>query len=395
MAELLIHNCHMQERMEKFGAPNRGIRWQVPWGKHTPPGDEQYRLEHKSIKDKNVDANMIIPAVTVRDPYYWMQVKYISQYMTTALSPSLPNASLCYIQSMCKHHYGAGWRTSDRCPNLTPTEADHKRFPMLRDKDYFPVSVRYSDFYRHHKSLTGMWSDWYNEYKNVEFHRLFVRYEDLLFHPKNVTQTVCLCAGGTLNRGNFQYVVDSAKKGIGAHGAVRTGYVDAIIKYGSDRSRYKGYFPEDLIYARENLDPILMEEFGYKYHPASLEKINLNQNEGENGGNEHEDEEEERVEHKEEHEVPEIPDEEEEDGNEEEGDEEASKDGDTEDQDGDAENDPERSADLGDRGNGLGEGEQGGGGEESNEEENEVEKSADLGEKEDVEEDGGNGEEEQ
>jgi len=48
----------------------------VPWGKHTPPGDEQYRLEHKSIKDKDVDANMIIPAVTVRDPYYWMQVSF-------------------------------------------------------------------------------------------------------------------------------------------------------------------------------------------------------------------------------------------------------------------------------------------------------------------------------
>lgn len=46
----------------------------MPWGKHTPPGNDEYRLEHKSLKDKDVDANMIIPAVTVRDPYYWMQV---------------------------------------------------------------------------------------------------------------------------------------------------------------------------------------------------------------------------------------------------------------------------------------------------------------------------------
>jgi hypothetical protein len=29
MAELLIANCHMQDRMDKFGAQNRGIRWQV------------------------------------------------------------------------------------------------------------------------------------------------------------------------------------------------------------------------------------------------------------------------------------------------------------------------------------------------------------------------------
>jgi hypothetical protein len=31
MAELLIANCHMQARMEKYGAKNRGVRWQVPW----------------------------------------------------------------------------------------------------------------------------------------------------------------------------------------------------------------------------------------------------------------------------------------------------------------------------------------------------------------------------
>ena len=31
MAELLIANCHMQKRMDKYGAKNRGVRWQVPW----------------------------------------------------------------------------------------------------------------------------------------------------------------------------------------------------------------------------------------------------------------------------------------------------------------------------------------------------------------------------
>ncbi|KAL3917630.1 MAG: hypothetical protein SGARI_007661, partial [Bacillariaceae sp.] len=33
MAELLIHNCVMPERMKKYGKTNKGIRWQVPWGK--------------------------------------------------------------------------------------------------------------------------------------------------------------------------------------------------------------------------------------------------------------------------------------------------------------------------------------------------------------------------
>ena len=252
----------------------------VPWGKHTPPGDEEYRVEHKSMKDQGVDANMILPAVTVRDPYYWMQ-------------------------SMCKHHYTAGWIGSDRCPNLTPSEMDKANHPPLRNRDHFPVSVKYADFRKHHESLTGLWNDWYGEYRGVEFQRLFVRYEDLLFHPREVAESVCHCAGGTMNKGKFNYVVDSAKKGLGAHGKVRTGYIDAIIKYGSERNRYNGYHPEDLAYARTHLDETFMEQLGYKFHPIELESANEKKGEGEaNAGNEHEDE---IVEHAEEHEAPDIP----------------------------------------------------------------------------------------
>ena len=31
MAESLIANCHMQDRMDKYGYQQRGVRWQVPW----------------------------------------------------------------------------------------------------------------------------------------------------------------------------------------------------------------------------------------------------------------------------------------------------------------------------------------------------------------------------
>jgi hypothetical protein len=49
-----------------------------------------------------------------------------------------------------------------------------------------------------------------------------VRFEDLVFHPRETTQKVCECAGGQLMRKNkFIYIVDSAKKGVGAHGKVR------------------------------------------------------------------------------------------------------------------------------------------------------------------------------
>lgn len=72
MAELLIHNCHMPARMKKYGHKNRGVRWQVLWGKHTPVGDEDFRLHHRTYND-TMNAEDIFPAVTVRDPFKWMQ----------------------------------------------------------------------------------------------------------------------------------------------------------------------------------------------------------------------------------------------------------------------------------------------------------------------------------
>lgn len=72
--------------------------------------------------------------------------------------------------------------------------------------------------------------------------------------------------------GTFVYIVDSAKKGDGAHGKVRTGYIDAIMKYGSEKNRYKDYkFQRDLEYIRDNVDPFLMEVMGYP--PSDPEKI--------------------------------------------------------------------------------------------------------------------------
>ena len=96
LSELLIHNCLMTKRMEKYGAQNKGIRWQVPWGKHSPPLDEEFRKNHKTKPgDKNIEAHNVFAAVTIRDPYVWMR-------------------------SMCRHQYGAYWpNDTGHCPNLS------------------------------------------------------------------------------------------------------------------------------------------------------------------------------------------------------------------------------------------------------------------------------------
>lgn len=95
-----------------------------------------------------------------------------------------------------------------------------------------------------------------------------MRIEDLVFHPEEVTRAVCECAGGSMREdGTFKYIVNSAKKGEHAHGKERTGFIDAIIKYGSDERRYESYkFSSDLEYIRDNVDSELMSLLGYS-HP--------------------------------------------------------------------------------------------------------------------------------
>jgi hypothetical protein len=78
LAELLIANCYMPERLEHY--KTSGIRWQVLWGKHTPVDDETFRQSHRTYANETgpnneppIQADAIFPAVTIRDPYKWMQ----------------------------------------------------------------------------------------------------------------------------------------------------------------------------------------------------------------------------------------------------------------------------------------------------------------------------------
>jgi len=176
---------------------------------------------------------------------------------------------------MCRHHYGAHWdHNKTHCPNLVPNEEDLRTFSELLPGEGVPVKVVYKMFNKTHDSLADFWNVWYQEYVNAPFPRLIVRFEDVIFHPKAVTKMACECAGGELNRGQFRYVVDSAKKG-NAHGrsSERTSYVDALIKYGSEEGRYTGMDRADLEYARDHLDKVLMDMFGYKYPPESVSPL--------------------------------------------------------------------------------------------------------------------------
>jgi hypothetical protein len=106
------------------------------------------------------------------------------------------------------------------------------------------------------------------EYLNATFPYVILRFEDLIYHPKQVVQTVCECAGGAMNPGSFKYITGSAKRGVGAHGAKseRTGYLQALSRYGTSQGRTTGMEEADLHYVRQHLDTQLMNKFHYWYH---------------------------------------------------------------------------------------------------------------------------------
>jgi hypothetical protein len=77
------------------------------------------------LKDKNVDADEIMPMVTIRDPLFW-------------------------LKSMCRHHYTAMWigrEHLDHCPNFL-------------DKD-LTTRVKYDGFVRRYDSLLDLWSKYF------------------------------------------------------------------------------------------------------------------------------------------------------------------------------------------------------------------------------------------
>jgi hypothetical protein len=254
MAELLIQNCEMKARMKKYGQEDTGVRWQVPWGKHSPVGDDHYRQTHKTKKNQDVDTNNILPAVMIRDSYVWMH-------------------------SICRIKYKAFWphNKTGHCPNLISDARDKAQFPILRNKTVVPVEVRDNkERVRSHNSLAHFWNDWYNEYAKATFPRIIVRLEDLIFHTKEVTTTVCRCAGGEMKKQDFVYIVESAKYGRGGHGAQskQTSYIDAIVRYGKDTGRLSGLTPEDIEFARNTLDRELMKFFGYLDPPHDKSEDN-------------------------------------------------------------------------------------------------------------------------
>lgn len=188
-----------------------------------------------------------LAAVVIKDPYTWMD-------------------------SMCRHSYSANWKhIKGHCPNLVPISQHEK--DILKNDETFPVNIHYRDTnITHHKSLVDLWNTWYGNWLDAEFPRLFVRFEDLLFHTEYVVGKVCECGGGQIrDKDNFKYSVDSAKTGKAHVGS--NGLVKSITKYSDKNKRLQSFTSQDLYYAIKTIRSDIMNMFGYVTPPpAAIEQ---------------------------------------------------------------------------------------------------------------------------
>lgn len=233
VTQLLKQNCQIPARVALYG-PNatkeqHGMRWQVPWGKHT---DLTFREAHSTAKAKDINKNDILPVVTIRNPWRWMQ-------------------------SMCKNWYSARWEHRNQCPNLKKTPSTWNN-----------VTVTYGAGVKSYQSLVHLWNEWYTAYTVVDFPLLMVRMEDLVVHTKVTISSICECAGGRIRSDRpFTYIVESAKKDSPGHDT-SIGLAEAIIKYSQPLQVEAGFTHDDYEAAYETIGQQLMDAFGY-YHPPT------------------------------------------------------------------------------------------------------------------------------
>ncbi|KAL3940985.1 MAG: hypothetical protein SGARI_000759 [Bacillariaceae sp.] len=185
----------------------------VPWGKHNP---EEARGVYEVDYMRYVENPMtVLPVVSIRHPYTWMS-------------------------AMCRHTYGTKWmHRPEFCDKTLKLQSPIEKVPYgATGNSTHPIRNSYT-------SLAHMYMDWYRPYfQQQNYHRLMIRFEDLVYRPKEVVTQVCECVGGRITgwKGKFQYKKKTANKGDG-HGQ-RSDLVTAFAKYGQPLSNFYAEYNE-------------------------------------------------------------------------------------------------------------------------------------------------------
>ena len=166
----------------------------------------------------------------------------------------------------CKHKYEARWpHNNENCPNLA-------RPKLNKDGTLQKIGLKIKFQTVEFDSLADYWGEYYKEYLEADYPRLIVRFEDIHFHAREVVETICQCAGAVPREEDslFRYVVSAAKWGA-AHKS-KSNMISAMVKYGSEKGRFKGMKENDWLVAKEIYTAEIMELFGYKMPDHLIEK---------------------------------------------------------------------------------------------------------------------------
>jgi len=250
--EYLSRNCLNPARLSEY---DKGIHWQVPWGKHSPLSYRGLRYAETDDATRNLDN--FLPIVMIKDPYTWMQ-------------------------SLCRNQYTADWDfTLKHCPNLIPNEVD-KYYGFVNDIDHekqllqngIPMTIAYNPNTTQYNNMAAAWNTWYGEYFEAKIPRLIVRFEDLMLHAKSIITEICQCFGGRLkNETKFHYVTGSSKSKELGHGNFTPGLMHALLLYTNSSNRIKLFTKDDLVFANEVLNKTMMGLLSYSI-PSSDQLTN-------------------------------------------------------------------------------------------------------------------------
>ena len=154
------------------------------------------------------------------------------------------------------------WETIHHCPNLTLISNENIPYPVTVTQDQNRPKVT-----EHYKSLPDFWSSWYRAYLDDKRPRLIVRYEDLLFHPMFVLESISNCTGTPFPK-RIRYIKKRAKR----HGRSRN-LLQVIRQYSSIEGQRARMSQKDQNFARRGFDTKLMHLLHYR-HPelSSLDR---------------------------------------------------------------------------------------------------------------------------
>lgn len=213
------------------------------YGKHTLLTLWKDPNDRKILCSRGVECVVL---VVVRDPLVWIKAMTRNDYRT-------------YYDVKCASKSGRNcWHPVDKTfTESTMYNPDNGRPPRKRIWD----------------SIAFGWNDFYAPYldEGNKFKRFFIRYEDMLVHPYEVTSSVCKCfTGKDIGKDEFKLRTKTAKNhgsnGFLSNEDYNNYYRLALEKYKKENSpegRTEGYDEHDLDYLRKNLDPRLMKLFNY------------------------------------------------------------------------------------------------------------------------------------